>query len=170
MYQRWYDQEPTCTKLLIHLKQIRQKDVQQFCARMLKLFAEQLRHEIQLKNESSITSIGLTGVERLYKYGSKRRRWYDQDQVLHKAVGALYTLPPEGITAIGFKLGDTFGLMSVYATVCYEVDEEPSIQTLVKISQTSLQEGHQEAEAMLVSLVGEDLFYAINRQLSEGQA
>ncbi len=167
MYQRWYDQEPNCTKLLVYLKNIRQREVQLFCARMIRHFAEQTRKDIQYKNSASITSIGHVGVERLYKYGQHKRRWYDQDLDLHKAAGALYTLPSEGIVVVGYKLGDTLGLISVYATVCHELGEEASTHMLVKISKTALQDGKEEAEEMLKSLIGDDLYEAINRQLEE---
>ena len=165
MYRRWYDQEPNCTKLLVHLRTIRDEDVRLYCARMISHFAEGIRKEIQHKNNSGVTSIGLPGLEYLYKFGTHRRRWYDQEQIVQKAVGALYTLPPEGLVAMGFKLGDTFGLISVYDAVCAEIRQKASVHDLVGISKTTLNEGKEQAEKLLASIVGEDVYYNVSAQL-----
>lgn len=165
MYRRWYDQEPNCTKLLVHLRTMKDDEVRLYCARMIHHFAEGIRKEIQYKNTAGITSIGLPGLEYLYKFGTSRRRWYDQEQSVQKAVGILYTMPPEGLVAMGFKLGDTFGLIAIYDLVCEEVGESPSIHDLISISKTALNEGFEQAETLVASLVGEDAYYALSTQL-----
>src|SRR5262249_3038693 len=119
----------------------------------------------QYKNTSGITSIGLPGLEYLYKFGTQRRRWYDQDSVIQKAVGMLYTLPPEGLVAMGFKLGDTFGLIGVYDAICQELNQHPSIHDMVAISKLALNEGKESAETLLASIVGEDIYYSVSSQL-----
>jgi len=165
MYRRWYDQEPNCTKLLVHVRTIKDDEVRLYCARMISHFTEGVRKEIQYKNTAGITSIGLPGLEYLYKFGTQRRRWYDQEQVIQKAVGMLYTLPPEGLVAMGFKLGDTFGLIGVYDTVCAEIGQPPSIHDIIAISKTALNEGKEAAETLLASIVGEDIYYSVTNQM-----
>ena len=55
---RWYDQEPNCTKLLVHLRTIKDDEVRMYCARMIHHFGEGVRKEIQYKNTAGVTSIG----------------------------------------------------------------------------------------------------------------
>ena len=165
MYRRWYDQEPNCTKLLVHLRTMKDDEVRLYCARMINHFGEGVRKEIQHKNTAGVTSIGLPGLEYLYKYGTQRRRWYDMEQSIQKAVGILYTLPPEGLVAMGFKLGDTLGLIAVYDMVCAEINQKATMHDLVNISKKALNEGKEEAETLLASIVGEDIYYSLGTQM-----
>ena len=147
--------------MMVHVRTMKHVEVQEFCGRMLNHFAEQIRKQIQYKNHAGITSIGVEGIQQLYQFKRNQRRWYDQVKPVQKAVAAMYTLPPEGLTALSFAVGDTLGLISVYSQVCYEVDQIPMIQDLVTISKKSLQEGKDSAIDFVKELVGDDLFEAL---------
>jgi hypothetical protein len=163
--RRWYDQEIYCHRLLEHIKDMPQPELREFCARVLIHFADRLRKEISRKgaNTMGVNSIGAPAISSLYKFGEKRRRWYDQEPVTQKAVSLLYTLPRDGLSALGFKLGDTFGLLQVYAAVCDQVDQTPDMKEMTNICTTSLQAGVKEAEEVLVDIVGKDLYESISR-------
>ncbi len=161
MYQRWYDQEPNCTKMLVHLREIKQPEVQEFCGRMMLTVGEHLRKEVQRQSDRGVSSIGIGGIEALYQFSREKRRWYDTITSVKQAVNLLYTLPPEGIVAYGFALGDTMGLISIYSQVCIDTKQKPTINDLVNISKTSLEQGLPEAIDLLKSLIGDELFNAI---------
>lgn len=161
MHKRWYDQDPSCTKMLTHIKSVKQMEVQEFCGRMLGHFTDQMRKQIQYKNHSGLTSIGLPGIEYLYKFRQQQRRWYDKVKPVQLAVGSMYTLPKEGLAALGFTVGDTFGLISVYSQVCFEIGQPPLTHDLVTISKKALHEGRDQAIGFVKELVGDDLFDAL---------
>jgi len=161
MYQRWYDQEPSVTKLMTQLRHMKHVEVQEFCGRMLSHFAEQIRKQIQYKNSAGLTTIGATNLQHLYKFKQYQRRWYDRVLPVQKAVGTIYTLPLEGLTALGYGMGDTFGLVEVYSQVCYDIGQPPLTTDLVTITKKSLEEGREVAVEFVRELVGDDLFDAL---------
>lgn len=140
-----------------------QPECREFCARVIIHFAEKIRKEILQRGRHSakVSSIGALGITGLYNFGHESRRWYDQDQTIQKAVGLLYGLPLEGLSAVGFKLGDTIGLIQIYASVCEQVDQAPDPANLTKICTTALQAGRREAEEILISIVGQDLYDSV---------
>ncbi|HEY9746322.1 MAG TPA: hypothetical protein V6C99_08905 [Oculatellaceae cyanobacterium] len=167
--RRWYDQEISCTRLIEQIRGMYQPTCQEFCARVLIHVAEKLRKEIlqKTKHSAKVSSIGASGIAGLYNFGHESRRWYDQHPTIQKAVGSLYGLPLEGLTVVGFKLGDTMGLIQVYSTVCEQIAQEPELEALAKICTTALQDGRSEAEEVLISIVGQDLYQSITQIMGE---
>lgn len=163
MRRRWYDQEPSCSRLLAQMNGMPHEEMREFCARVLVNFAEKLRKDMHRKGslKPSVNSIGVPAITSLYRFGFKKRRWYDKNLTLHKAVGELYMLPPEGLAVLGFKLGDTFGLLQVYSSVCSQVEQEPELADMTLISTKSLQDGKKEAEDVLIAIVGKDLYESL---------
>lgn len=161
MYRRWYDQEPLCTKMLSNLHEIKQPEVVEFCIKIIDHFAENIRRQIQIKNSSGVTSIGLSGLKHLYNYRREHRRWYDSEPEIQRIVGVLYTLPPEGLISLGFTLGDTIGMINIYAGVCAEIEEEPKTTDLMEITKAAVEDGKEHAMGLLKELVGDDLFDAV---------
>ncbi|MCE3235510.1 MAG: hypothetical protein K0Q50_1690 [Vampirovibrio sp.] len=169
MNNRWYDRDPACPRLIKQIQGMQQPELREFCARTLINFCEKLRKEIQLKDRKNrgINSIGLTALTGLYRFGQRRRRWYDQEPALHKAVGMLYSLPEIGLSVIAYKLGDTFGLLQIYSIVCSQVDQPPNMKDIAKITTTALKTGKEEAESILVSLIGSDLYRALSPKVND---
>lgn len=167
MNNRWYDLDPACPRLIKQIQGMQQPEIREFSARILINFCEKLRKEIHIKGKKNqgVNSIGVSALTGLYRFGHKKRRWYDKDPVLHKAVGMLYSLPDVGLSVIAYKLGDTFGLLQVYSLVCTQVDQQPDMADLTKIATTSLKTGKEEAESILISLVGKDLYTALSPQV-----
>lgn len=166
MNRRWYDQEASCTRLLTQIQGMPQPEIREFASQVLLNFGEKLRKGLHDRDKKKweVNSIGHNAIQGLYRYGEEKRRWYDQEPTLHKAVGTLYTLNPEGLAILGFKLGDTFGLLQVYAQVCTQLNELPNLKEMGRIATTALQTGTKEAEDILVSLIGPDLYSSISRQ------
>jgi hypothetical protein len=167
MNRRWYDQEASCPKLLKQIQGMPQPEIREFCGRVLINFTEKVRKEINErdKRNQEVNSIGHVAIQVLYRYGEEKGRWYDQDPVLHKAVGTLYTLNLEGLGIVGFKLGDTFGLFQIYATVCAQLDQPADMREMARIATTSLIVGTREAEEILVNLVGQDLYNSLGHTI-----
>jgi hypothetical protein len=168
MNRRWYDQEASCPKLLKQIQGMPQPEIREFCSRVLINFAEKVRKEIngRDKRNNEVNSIGHVAIQVLYRYGEEKERWYDKDPVLHKAVGSLYTLNLEGLAIVGFKLGDTFGLLQIYGTVCDQLDQPADIREMARIATTALKAGTREAEEILVHLVGQDLYNSLGHTVN----
>lgn len=164
MDRRWYDTEPACTRLLVPLKGIYQPEIRDFSARIMIHFCERLRKSLASKDKlsSRVKSLGINALGSLYKFSSHKRRWYDHSVEIHKAMGYLYTLPEEGLAVIGYKLGDTFGLLQIYSAVCHQLGQIPAQTEMTKIALTALQSGREEAEEVLVAIVGRELYEAIS--------
>lgn len=167
MDRRWYDSEPACSQLIRQMKKMRQEEVRDFAAKIMVHFCERVRKALSDKDKftSRVKSLGVNAIHSLYKGRSRSRRWYDEVPEVKKAIDQLYTLPMEGLTVIGFKLGDTFGLLQIYSAVCYQLGQLPDQQEMIKISLAALQSGKTEAEEVLISIVGRELYQALSRHL-----
>ena len=171
MDRRWYDSEPACSKLVLQLKNIQQPEIRDFCAKVMIHFCERIRKAIAEREKftSRVKSLGVSGLSSLYKGRNRMRRWYDnlpEGKGTQQAIGQLYTLPMEGLTAIGFKLGDTFGLMQIYSAVCYHLEQPPSQEVMIDIALTALQSGQKEAKEVLISIVGQELYDALSQEFN----
>lgn len=164
MKRRWYDKDPACPRIFRQIEGIPQPEVREFCARLLVNVCEKLRKEIQhrVKDSSNISSMGVTALTARYWYGQNKRRWYDDELVLHKGIGMLYSMPQIALSVIGYVLKDAVELVAIYAVVCQQVEQPPSTAELSKIATTAMKSGRQEAEAILIGLVGKDLYRAIH--------
>lgn len=162
--RRWYDQETACARIMEQIRNMAIPECQEFSARVLIHFAEKLKKEIMQKGRHSakVSSIGTPGIAGLYNFGHETRRWYDQYPTVQKAASLLYGLPVEGLSVLGFKLGDTIGLIQVYSTVCEQVPQQPDLSDLTKICTTALQAGLKDAEDVLISIVGEEFYASAN--------
>ncbi len=168
MNRRWYDNEPACTRLLEQLKGTQHPEIRDFAARIMIHFCERLRKELANKDKlsSRVNSLGVEGLTSLYRFGSQKMRWYDESPDVHKAIGYLYTMPMEGLSVIGFKLGDTFGLLQVYSAVCYQLGQAPAQAEMTKIALTALESGREDAEEALISIVGKELYEAFSKHIA----
>ena len=164
MQRRWYDQEPACEPLLQQLSSIQSGEIREFCARMIIHFTERIR--ALLEPNGAPRSLGLPALQDRFLARQERRRWYDPDPVLQKAIGGLYSLPPEGLSALSFRLGDTLGLIALYDYVCERLQQAPVTEELVEITQASLQAGQEEAQEVLQEIIGKDLFKALAKDFS----
>ena len=165
--RRWYDKEPTCTKLVEQMKGIRHTEVREFAAKCLLHFTERVRKLVQAQQGGGgPVSLGLPALQGLYMAKREHRRWYDEEKILQKAIGGLYGLPKEGLTALSFKLYDTFGLMAMYSFVCDQLGQDPTVDDLLNIAKTGLQEGKEEAEELLADIVGKDLYDAFSQEFT----
>lgn len=161
--RRWYDQEPACSRLIEQIRRIPQAEIREFCARVALHFIEKFRKEMQRKGKTSlaVNSIGIPAIAGLYQFGHQRNRWYDTDPLIHKTVGLLYTLPLEGLAVIGFKLGDSFGMIEIYAQVCQQLGQPADLKDLTRICTTTLQAGKGEARNLLIDMVGPELYESL---------
>jgi hypothetical protein len=164
MNQRWYDQEPACPSIFKQIQRMPQPEMREFCARVLINVCEKLRKDIQhkMKDSADVSSLGVSAVTSRYGYGQYKRRWYDDEPVLHKAIGMLYSLPHGGLSALGFILKDTVDLIEVYAEICYQVEQPINMADISRITTITLQQGRKEAEEILIGLVGKDLYQSIS--------
>jgi len=161
--RRWYDQDIQCMQLIQQIEGMLQPECREFCARVIIHFAEKLRKDILHKGRHtlSVSSIGASAISGLYNYGHRKRRSYDNDPLIHRTVGLLYSLPIEGLTVLGFKLGDTIGLIETYSMVCTYKGMGIDLTVLTRICTTALQAGKAEAEEMLIAIVGQSLYETV---------
>lgn len=160
--QRWYDQEPACARVLEQIHAIHHPEIQDTCGRIIIHLAERIRKLLSKSySGAGLSSMGPLGLSSLYRFGQHSRRWYDTRPTLLKAVSVIYRLPPQGLSALGYKLGDTFGLIQIYANVCTQLGQEPTDSDIIQICKTAFQDGPEEAEDVLANIIGKELYDAL---------
>src|SRR5689334_23067502 len=142
-HRRWYDQEPACSRLLSQVREMQQDEMREFCVRLMIHFCDKIKKELHAvsRQSSGMHSLGSTAVTGIYQYGKRSRRWYDRNPVLKQGIGQLYTLPLNGLNTLSAKLGDTFGLLQIYSTVCTQIDQPPETRYMLQIAVTALRVG-----------------------------
>lgn len=164
-YQRWYDKDRGCSKMIDQLEELHFPLVRLFCAKFISRIAMEIRDKLSGRSTSTdpdsdkvIVSLGLPALKGLYAAKQSSRRWYDKDPQIQKAITSLYSLSQEGLTVLTFKLNDVMGLLQLYDTVCYSTDQEPTVQEMFKIAKAGLTEGIEVAEEVMVDILGFDVF------------
>jgi hypothetical protein len=164
-YQRWYDKDRGCSRMIDQLEDLNFPIVRLFCAKFISRIAMEIRDKLSGRATSTdpdsdkvIVSLGLPALKGLYAAKQSSRRWYDKDPQIQKAITSLYSLSQEGLTVLTFKLNDVMGLLQLYDTVCYSTDQEPTVQEMFKIAKAGLTEGIEVAEEVMVDILGFDVF------------
>lgn len=160
MNRRWYDQQPNCVHLIEQIKSMPQAEMRDFSAKVLIHVAEKLKKNVYQRSKTiaEVNSLGREALQGLYRYGEERRRWYDQEAAVHKSVGLFYTLNADGLYILGDKLGDTLGLIAIYAQVCEQLQQAPNTKEIANITLMALKTGRQEAEELLISVIGKERY------------
>lgn len=168
-YQRWYDQDRGCARMIEQLEELNYPLVRLFCAKFIARIARQIRDILASRGKpgsqvggEGLVSLGLPALKGLYAAKKTSRRWYDHDPQIQKAITTLYSLSQEGLTVLTFKLNDLMGLLVLYDTVCYQTLQDPTVQEMFKIAKAGLTEGMNVAEEVMVDILGFDVFSQLN--------
>lgn len=161
--RRWYDKDPGCSRLILLIKEMKQRSLQQVSGRLIKHFVEKMLN--QLRGKGQPVSLGLPAIQELYMAKKNRRRWYDNDEVLIDAIGDLYSLPEHGLSALSFQLNDTLELLVIYGFACERMEAEPDINDIRDIIKTGVYDGKPEAEDLVAEIIGKDLYETLTWEL-----
>ncbi len=165
--RRWYDQDPTCIRMILVIREISQPEIREASSRLLLQMAEKILHQIQQNTRGGPVSLGLPAIQELFLSRREQRRWYDIEPTLKKAVGTLYSLPSVGLSALAFQLTDTMELLMIYSYACQRLDQPPTAEDLTEIIKTTLFEGRDIAEDLLTNIIGQDIFETLNWELQQ---
>jgi hypothetical protein len=158
MQQRWYDQDSGCNLLLSHIRRMPQEEVRQFAADLLRQMIEHIQQMLEKQSNTSAKSLGLSGLRVLYVAKNSYRRWYDHDPKLKKVLDSLYLLPLPGLSAVCFKLNDTFGFLALYGESCKQLGQKVRLKDLEDITRISLFDTPEAINALMQELTGFEEF------------
>ncbi|MBX2861553.1 MAG: hypothetical protein KTR14_09980 [Vampirovibrio sp.] len=155
--RRWYDKDFGCTLMVDRINEIAPEEVKQFAVMLLDRMVVQIR-EAHQKKIGGAKSLGIDAVKEMYRSRSHHRRWYDEQAGIKKAVGSLYSLPNEALTAVGFHLSELFGFLTLYGFACESLGMEPDKEDLAKITSTTISNGSHDGKEALIQVIGQELY------------
>lgn len=164
--------------MLTQLEEMNYPLVRMFCAKFIARVARQIRDMLASRGKpgsqvggEGLVSLGLPALKGLYAAKRENRRWYDRDPQLQKAITTLYSLSQEGLTVLTFKLNELMGLLQIYDAVCYQTDQDPTVNDLFKIAKAGLTEGITMAEEVLTEILGVDIYsHFMDETTEEGES
>lgn len=156
--RRWYDRDAGCQGIVEQIEKIAQPEIREFCARILIHYCERIRTMLRARTGDNHLELGLSGLQSLYLAKKEHRRWYDQEPVLQKSFGSLYSLSNEGLYSLSSQLIDTVRLIALYGFIYGRMDQKPTKEDMMNITKTSLNEGKEAGETLVADIVGKDLY------------
>ncbi len=137
---RFYDQEPSVSRA-VELLLIFPDDIQTLIASGISSMAEQAFQVNDLLRE--LKSLGTETVLAFYK-SKQRKRNYDQNPVVHKALNDLMVLSPENRTFLSRKVLGLMTHLHDYLSICKQYAVEASLTIMQEAIQLYVQHGSAE--------------------------
>ncbi|MBY0449172.1 MAG: hypothetical protein K2X01_00920 [Cyanobacteria bacterium] len=140
-FKRWYDYDTILSKMVGSLETMTNDSRRLFgymiCCFSKTLILSQTRTEF-------LFSLNLSKVKGLFKSQAKRR-WYDQDPVLHKAFNLLYSLDDENRQIVTEKLFAPASVVREYELACKEEKLKPDPIIVHQIIETCFLQNAEQA-------------------------
>jgi len=146
--KRWYDQNKTLSTSIQMLESF-PMEIQGLIADSMIVVAERECKADKLMDE--LKSLGAEVVLGLYKSKNKRRG-YDDNPSMHKAMNYLYILPDTNRTFMGEQIRDVIQHVYTYFQACKSANIEPNLQDVATITKTYGQAGAVETQAVVQKL------------------
>ena len=140
--KRWYDQNKALSASIPMLETF-PIEIQALIADSMIVLAERECRADKLMDE--LKSLGAEVVLGLYKSKNKRRV-YDSNPSMHKAMNYLYILPDANRTFMGEQIRDVIQHVYAYFQTCKAASVEPSLQDVGAITKTFAHGGTVEAQ------------------------
>jgi hypothetical protein len=151
-FKRWYERQPKlalAVKLLIKLPD----EIRSILGDTMMLLANK---EFEATKYIEGRSLGGEKVLGLYKSKNKRRE-YDQNETLHKAMNYLYILSEENQDFMADHILKLLEYVQKYFASCQEFKAEPSLEDVATIANMYVESGAADVELFLKNL--RDEFY-----------
>jgi hypothetical protein len=142
-FVRWYDQEPELSALVQTMSHQSSEDQRLYCRMIIQVYTDWREAQYLAGNQLSI------GPERhmaLHKSKNKRR-WYDEDPLIHRAFNYLYILDEETRYYLARQLNRTTQRIKEYRSLCMSYGRNSStseIRSLIQISMSQTEEATQQ--------------------------
>lgn len=146
--KRWYDQNKSLSTSIQMLESF-PMEIQGLIADSMIVVAERECKADKLMDE--LKSLGAEVVLALYKSKNKRRT-YDDNPSMHKAMNYLYILPDTNRTFMGEQIKEVIQHVYTYFQACKSANIEPNMQDVASITKTYAHGGTAEAQATVEKL------------------
>jgi len=147
-FKRWYDRQPKLSqafKLIILLPD----EVRSIISESLMLIAN--REFESQEQERSFRTVGSEKVMGLHKSKNKRRE-YDQNELLHKAMNYLYVLSDDNQDFMADHVLKMVEFIQKYFATCREFKSEPTLEDVATVTNTYVEKGSAEVNRFLNKL------------------
>lgn len=158
MKKRFYDQEPSVSQA-VELMLVFPDDLLGIVANGLSLIAEREYDAKELLE--NFRSLGTDKVLALYKSKQKKRK-YDQNPQMHRAMNYLMVMSPEKQQVISKRIVELVGYIQEYFKTCKEYTVRPEVGAVESLTETYVHMGAEETRKFLKTVKDEFI-----RQLQE---
>ncbi len=141
-FARWYDLDIQLSEL-VHSLETLTEESQMLFAFLLTFFSDEI---VRIKGRLFFKEMEWDKLVGIYKSKSGRR-WYDRQEVLHKAFNKLYSLNEDDKAAIARELFIPSRIVKKYEEHCQGHKRQPDMETVFAIVATSFKEGTDEAQS-----------------------
>ena len=134
-FTRWYDRSPQVSQAVRTLEKSH-SDFQKAIAEVINELSDlrSLTHQ----NEGGLKKIGSQKILGLMKSKAKRR-WYDENPQMHKAINTMYVMSEEEREEIALKVLVSLGGLNSYKNRCTESETPPSYREMLAIVKSVFQ-------------------------------
>ena len=158
-HKRWYDRQPRLAQG-VRMLFLFPSEVKSIVSEATVLIANR---EFQDTEElQSFRTLGTDKILGLHKSKNKRRE-YDQNELLHKAMNYLYILSNENQDFMAEHILKMVQYIQDYLSACKAFQTEPSVEEVAQVTAAYVEGGAPEAEALLAKLREEFYQKMLNR-------
>ncbi len=157
--RRWYEQDPGFSRLLLLIEKMGQEEMRIISIRLLLNNCRQINEQIATMLADPSISMP-NGRSRLDAQQSRRKN--DSNPKLRQLYDALYSVPAQGMTAVGFNLTDTLELLLTYSLSCSQMKTRPQPQEILNMIRIGLHEGLRSSQTSLQEYIGAELFQELS--------
>src|SRR5687768_3105757 len=135
-FKRWYERQPRLAQA-VHLLTILPDEIRSILGEAMLVLANK---EFEATKYETGRSLGGDKVLGLYKSKNKRRE-YDQNETLHKAMNYLYILSEENQDFMADHVLNLLEYIQTYFASCQEFKANPSFDDVATIASTYVESG-----------------------------
>lgn len=136
--QRWYDLDVALSESIRILESLSQPS-QTLFALLMTHFSNRV---VQVRGHAFYAQLNWNKLFGLLKSRRSRRRWYDQEALLHKAFNKLYSLSEVDQGLIGRELRVPLQLVRDYEETCLSQSRMPDIERVCRIVEDCFTQAH----------------------------
>ncbi len=148
IYKRWYDRQPRLAQA-VRLMSLLPDEIRSIISEGVMLLANR---EFEIKEEAqSFRSMGSEKIMGLHKSKHKRRE-YDTNEQLHKAMNYLYILSDENQDFMADHILRMMQYIQSYLSTCQAFQAAPSLEDVAGITNRYVEKGSNEVEKFINQL------------------
>ncbi|MDX2083768.1 MAG: hypothetical protein SFZ03_00055 [Candidatus Melainabacteria bacterium] len=145
---RWYDEDPEVSQAVVTLRDLPEGEQELFARILITLF-ESWRRQDRLDGRAAMLGVD----KHLGLHKSKtRKRWYDQNDWVHRAFNSLYQLDNTRRRLLCQKLHAAIRSLNLYKASCLQQERETQPGEIMNVVQTAIQQGENATRFYLGTL------------------